>query len=71
MWAQLFFLLRTGHVEEAVGEALKNKSALDGRQRDFCAQFQKWVMSDEGRSVQSADYHETRLLTNLMILKCG
>ncbi|KAF8588475.1 NIC-domain-containing protein [Ramaria rubella] len=51
MWAQLFYLLRTGRVEDAVEEAVKNKSVLDSRQRDFVAQFQKWALSDEGRSV--------------------
>ncbi|KAF8491289.1 nucleoporin-interacting protein NIC96 [Gautieria morchelliformis] len=61
MWAQLFYLLRTGKVEEAVGEALKNKSALDGRQRDFCAQFQKWA-SDEG---SVGDTNRTTFRTHL------
>lgn len=64
MWAQLFYLLRTGRIEEAVAEALKSKSALDGRQRDFVSQFQKWAMSDEGRSALSLPASTERLLTS-------
>lgn len=64
MWAQLFYLLRTGRIEEAVAEALKNKSALDGRQRDFVSQFQKWAMSDEGRSALPLPASTERLLTS-------
>ncbi|KAF8525242.1 nucleoporin-interacting protein NIC96 [Hysterangium stoloniferum] len=53
LWAQLFYLLRTGHAEDAVELALKNKSTLDSRQRDFCGQFQKWVLSEDKNIVDA------------------
>ncbi|KAF8572687.1 hypothetical protein K439DRAFT_1625599, partial [Ramaria rubella] len=56
IWAQLFYLLRTGRVEDAVEEAVRNKSVLDSRQRDFVAQFRKWALSDEGSGVNRATF---------------
>ncbi|KIJ45082.1 hypothetical protein M422DRAFT_46895 [Sphaerobolus stellatus SS14] len=48
LWAQLFFLVRSGQADDAIELATKNRAALDNRQRDFCAQFQKWARSDDG-----------------------
>jgi len=63
MWAQLFYLLRTGRVREAVEEAIKNRSVLDSRQRDFVGQFQKWAHSDEPKLVSPSPV--IRLMTSI------
>lgn len=56
IWGQLFYLLRIGRVTEAVEEAVKNRSVLDSRQRDFVGQFQKWALSVEPRFAWPPSY---------------
>ena len=51
MWAKLFYLIRTGHTEEALDEAIKQQRALDHREPSFVTYFKTWIESPDGRFV--------------------
>lgn len=47
LWARLFYLVRTGHVEEALAEALKFQDAIQHREASFLTHFRAWIESPE------------------------
>ncbi|KAI0305787.1 nucleoporin-interacting protein NIC96 [Multifurca ochricompacta] len=49
LWAKLFYLVRTGHVSEALDEALAHRQAIEHREDSFVAHFRIWVESPDRR----------------------
>ena len=49
LWAKLFYLVRTGHAEEALQEAILHERALEHREPSFVTYFSTWVNSSDGR----------------------
>jgi nuclear pore complex protein Nup93 len=49
IWAKLFYLVRTGYVEEAVREAERMSGAIEGREPGFVGIFRTWLESIERR----------------------
>ena len=49
LWAKLFYLVRTGHAQEALDEAIKNQQAIEHREASFISHFRAWVESPERR----------------------
>ncbi|KAJ7051137.1 nucleoporin-interacting protein NIC96 [Mycena amicta] len=49
LWARLFFLIRTGHYQEALEEALRFQQAIEHREASFLGHFQTWLESPERR----------------------
>lgn len=51
MWAKLFYLIRTGHAEEALVEAVQNQAAIEHRETSFVSHLRAWVESPDHKSV--------------------
>ena len=51
LWAKLFYLVRTGHVKEAIAEAEKFQAAIDSREASFVTQFRTWLESPDRKHV--------------------
>lgn len=49
LWAKLYHLVRTGHAQEALDEALKSQQAIENREDSFVSHFRSWVESPERR----------------------
>ncbi|KAG1777297.1 nucleoporin-interacting protein NIC96 [Suillus placidus] len=49
LWAKLYYLVRTGHAQEALDEALKSQQAIEHREDSFVSHFRSWVESPERR----------------------
>jgi nuclear pore complex protein Nup93 len=47
LWARLFYLIRTGHVHEALHEALQFQNAIEHREASFVNHFKTWIESPE------------------------
>lgn len=47
VWAKLFYLVRTGHPQEAIDEALRYQQAIDHREPSFLANFKTWLESPD------------------------
>ncbi|KAG6850171.1 hypothetical protein H0H93_016851 [Arthromyces matolae] len=47
LWARLFYLIRTGHAEDALAEALKFQDVIQHREVSFLAHFKTWIESPE------------------------
>ncbi|KAG6831646.1 hypothetical protein H0H92_008723 [Tricholoma furcatifolium] len=47
LWARLFYLVRTGHVEEALSEAIKFQEPIQHRESSFLTHFKTWIESPE------------------------
>ncbi|KAF9482410.1 nucleoporin-interacting protein NIC96 [Pholiota conissans] len=47
LWAKLFYLVRTGHLQEAIAEATKFQQAIDSRESSFVTQFKTWLESPD------------------------
>ncbi|KAG6816414.1 hypothetical protein H0H87_006151 [Tephrocybe sp. NHM501043] len=47
LWARLFYLVRTGHGEEALSEAIKYQDAIQHREASFLTHFKTWIESPE------------------------
>lgn len=47
IWAKLYFLVRTGHVQEALQEALQNQQVIEHREASFFSHFKTWIESPE------------------------
>ncbi|EKM83342.1 hypothetical protein AGABI1DRAFT_103578 [Agaricus bisporus var. burnettii JB137-S8] len=47
IWAKLYFLVRTGHVQEALQEALQNQQIIEHREASFFSHFKTWIESPE------------------------
>lgn len=45
IWAKLFYLIRTGHAEDALVEAIQNQSSIDNRENSFVSHLRAWVES--------------------------
>jgi nuclear pore complex protein Nup93 len=59
LWARLFYLIRTGHVQEALREASQFQQAIEHREASFVNHFRTWIESPERKCVP---YINTRLL---------
>ncbi|KAI0682706.1 nucleoporin-interacting protein NIC96 [Cytidiella melzeri] len=49
LWAKLFYLVRTGHLQEALNEALRYQAAVEHREASFLSHFRAWVDSADRR----------------------
>jgi nuclear pore complex protein Nup93 len=49
LWAKLYYLVRTGHTQEALDEALKSQQAIEHREDSFVSHFRSWIESPERR----------------------
>ncbi|KAH7884023.1 Nup93/Nic96-domain-containing protein [Phlebopus sp. FC_14] len=49
LWAKLFYLVRTGHAQEALDEALRCQQAIDHREASFVTHFRSWIESPDRR----------------------
>ncbi|KAF8885239.1 Nup93/Nic96-domain-containing protein [Gymnopilus junonius] len=47
VWAKLFYLVRTGHVQEALAEALHLQQAIENREPSFVNHFKTWIESPD------------------------
>ncbi|PPQ99599.1 hypothetical protein CVT24_005175 [Panaeolus cyanescens] len=47
LWAKLFYLVRTGHLQEALAEALHFQQAIENREASFVNHFKTWVESPD------------------------
>ncbi|KAF8341685.1 nucleoporin-interacting protein NIC96 [Amanita rubescens] len=47
LWARLYYLIRTGHVQEALDEALKFQQAIEHRETSFVSHFRAWIESTD------------------------
>ena len=51
IWAKLFYLVRTGHPQEAIDEAVRYQQAIDHREPSFLANFKTWLESPDRKYV--------------------
>jgi len=51
IWAKLFYLVRTGHPQEAIDEAMRYQQAIDHREPSFFANFKTWLESPDRKYV--------------------
>ncbi|KAF9048132.1 nucleoporin-interacting protein NIC96 [Hymenopellis radicata] len=58
IWARLFYLVRTGYTEEALGEAIRYQDAINHNEKGFVTFFRAWVESPERRVTRQ---HRTEL----------
>ncbi|EKM60434.1 uncharacterized protein PHACADRAFT_246372 [Phanerochaete carnosa HHB-10118-sp] len=49
VWAKLFYMVRTGHLREALDEAVKYQVQIDHREPTFLSHFRTWVESTDRR----------------------
>ncbi|KAI0321907.1 nucleoporin-interacting protein NIC96 [Amylostereum chailletii] len=49
LWAKLFYLVRTGHTQEALAEALRFQQAIEHREDSFVSHFRTWLESPDRR----------------------
>ncbi|KAI0747814.1 nucleoporin-interacting protein NIC96 [Daedaleopsis nitida] len=49
LWAKLFYLVRTGHAQEALEEAMRYQQAIEHRESSFLSHLRAWVESPERR----------------------
>ena len=47
LWAKLFYLVRTGRVQEALAEALQFQPAIEIREPSFVNHFKTWIESPD------------------------
>lgn len=45
LWAKLFYLMRTGHVQECLQEALLHENAISIKERNFVTYLKAWINS--------------------------
>ncbi|KAG8834375.1 hypothetical protein FRC17_009050 [Serendipita sp. 399] len=45
LWAKLFYLIRTGHLEECLQEALAHEKAIMVKERNFVTYLKSWISS--------------------------
>ncbi|KAG6332408.1 hypothetical protein ID866_6679 [Astraeus odoratus] len=53
LWAKLFYLVRTGHAQEALDEAIRHQAAIEHREPSFVNHFRSWVDSPDRRLSKS------------------
>lgn len=49
LWARLFYLVRTGHLREALDEAMNYQAAIEHREANFINHFRTWIESADRR----------------------
>lgn len=59
IWAKLFFMIRTGHVQEALQEAIQYQSVIENREPSFVSHLKTWAESLDRRSLNTC---ETQIL---------
>ena len=47
LWAKLFYLIRMGHVQEPLAEALHFQQAIENRGASFINHFKTWIESPD------------------------
>lgn len=45
----MFYLVRTGHVQEVLDEALHHQHAIEHREASFVSHFRTWIESPDRR----------------------
>jgi nuclear pore complex protein Nup93 len=53
VWAKLFYLVRTGHMNEALQEALLFQQAIEHREASFVNHFRTWIESSDRKYVDN------------------
>ncbi|KAI6153159.1 nucleoporin-interacting protein NIC96 [Pisolithus tinctorius] len=53
LWAKLFYLVRTGHAQEALDEAVRCQAAIEHREPSFVSHFRSWIESPDRRLSKS------------------
>jgi nuclear pore complex protein Nup93 len=51
LWARLFYLIRTGHIQEALCEASQFQQSIEHREVSFVNHFKTWIESPERKHV--------------------
>ncbi|KAF7986143.1 hypothetical protein HWV62_38508 [Athelia sp. TMB] len=49
LWARIFYLVRTGHAQEALDEVMHYQAAIEHREASFVNHFRTWIESPERR----------------------
>lgn len=49
LWARIFYLVRTGHIQEALDEATQFQQAIEHREASFVNHFRTWIESPDRR----------------------
>ncbi|KAH7926212.1 nucleoporin-interacting protein NIC96 [Leucogyrophana mollusca] len=49
LWAKLFYLVRTGHPQDALDEAMRYQQAIENREASFVNHFRSWIDSPDRR----------------------
>ncbi|KAK2462123.1 hypothetical protein APHAL10511_006586 [Amanita phalloides] len=57
LWARLYYLVRTGHIHEALEEALKFQQAIEHREASFVSHFKAWIESVDRKLPKSHRDH--------------
>lgn len=53
VWAKLFYMVRTGNLQEALQEALRFQQAIEHREASFVNHFRTWIESSDRKCVYS------------------
>ncbi|KAG5636549.1 hypothetical protein H0H81_007679 [Sphagnurus paluster] len=57
LWARIFYLVRTGHAEEALAEVLQYQEAIQHRESSFLTHFKTWIDSPDRKLPKSHRDH--------------
>ncbi|KAH9938956.1 nucleoporin-interacting protein NIC96 [Epithele typhae] len=49
LWARLFYMIRTGHLQEALAEAMQHQVAIERRESSFLSHLRAWIESPDRR----------------------
>lgn len=47
LWAKLFYLIRTGHADEALNEAIMDQAAVEHKEPGFVSHLRAWSQSPD------------------------
>ncbi|CCL98344.1 uncharacterized protein FIBRA_00338 [Fibroporia radiculosa] len=57
IWAKLFYLVRTGHTQEALAEAMQYQNAIEHRESGFLSHFRAWIESADRKDQVHATFN--------------
>ncbi|CAK5264164.1 unnamed protein product [Mycena citricolor] len=67
LWARLFFLVRSGHYQEALEQAIEFLDAIESREPAFVTHFRTWIESPERRLPKPARDHVHNIYSGHMM----
>ncbi|KAF8665105.1 hypothetical protein AX16_000572 [Volvariella volvacea WC 439] len=67
LWARLFFLIRTGHIQEALREVAQYQTAIEHREQSFVTYFRTWLESPDRRLPKAHRDHLQAVYNNQML----